>query len=86
MDYLNNMFKEDGNKSMWRYMKNKKSSSSGVGTLHAERQTAIDPIVPKKIDPRKAGGADKILGAFLKECAHEITPMHPNVCHHTEIP
>ena len=29
----------------------------------------------KKIDPRKASGADKIPGAFLKECVHEIAPM-----------
>ena len=120
MDYLNNMFEEDGNKNMWRYIKNKKSSSSGVGTLHANGQTAIDPLdkakmlndqfssvftrdgpaetpdlgpspyppmpeitiseagvlaLMKKIHANKASGADKIPGAFLKECAHELAPM-----------
>ena len=49
MDYLNNMSKEDGNKSMWRYTKNKKNSSSGVGTLHADGQTAIDPLDKAKM-------------------------------------
>ena len=32
-----------------RYIKNKKSSSSGVGTLHADGQTAIDPLDKAKM-------------------------------------
>ena len=49
MYYLNNIFKKDGNKSIWRYIKNKKGSSSGVGTLHADGQTAIDLLDKAKM-------------------------------------
>ena len=42
-DYLNNIFSEEGNKGMWRYIKNKKSGSSSVGILHSNGKTAIDP-------------------------------------------
>ena len=41
--YLNNIFSEEGNKGMWRYIKNKKNSSSSVGTLHSNGRTGIDP-------------------------------------------
>ena len=35
---------EDGNKGLWRYIKNKKKSSSGVGTLTANGTTGVSPL------------------------------------------
>ena len=121
IDYLNNIFREEGNKGMWSYIKNKKGSSSGgVGILRDNNKVGIEPRdkaemlnaqfasvfctdepsdppvlsaspfpqMPKinvveagisallrKLDPRKASGADGIPAVFLKECATELAPM-----------
>ena len=42
--YLNKVISEDGNKGLWRYVKNQKKSSSGVGTLAANGKAGITPI------------------------------------------
>ena len=41
--YLNTLISEDSQKGMFRYIKNKKKGSSGVGTLMANGKTAVSP-------------------------------------------